>query len=336
MIDAADFVQPRDPARRFVNLDGSSPVALRAVLRWAVWDRVTGRRQRAPERAPVPRVSPDLATLARPPAEGEPARLTWLGHASFLVQLDGVSLLVDPVLGPRLFGGIPRNVPPGVPVAALPPVDRVLVSHSHYDHLDLPTIRAVKAPVLAGLGLERWFGRRGVAASELGWWSATRIGPVIVTFVPAQHWSRRTVLDTNETLWGGFVIEGTTATLYHSGDTAYFGGFREIGRRFAIDAALLPIGAYEPGWFMLRQHMDPEQALQAFEDLGARTFVAMHWGTFKLADEPLDEPPVRVERERVRRGLPRERVRVLAIGETLEVTRAGAPADVGTRPPLAR
>ncbi len=336
MIDSEAFVQPRGRERRFVNLDGTSPVRLRAVLRWAVWDRVTGRRRRAPERAPVPVATPDVARLARPPAEGEPARLTWLGHASFLVQLDGVSLLVDPVLGPRLFGGIPRNTPPGVPLGALPPVDRVLVSHSHYDHLDLPTIRAVGAPVVAGLGLASWFARRGVAASELGWWRTTRIGPVTVTFVPAQHWSRRTLRDTNETLWGGFVIEGSAATLYHAGDSAYFGGFREIGRRFELDAALLPIGAYDPGWFMLRQHMDPEQALQAFEDLGARTFVAMHWGTFKLADEPLDEPPVRVERERVRRGLPGDRVRVLAVGETLEVARAGTPAGVGTRAPPVR
>ena len=156
------------------------------------------------------------------------------------------------------------------------------------------------------------------------------MGAVRVTFVPAQHWSRRGLADTNETLWGGFVIEGSASTVYHSGDSAYFAGFRAIRDRFpAIDAALLPIGAYDPGWFMLRQHMDPEQALQAFVDLGARTFVAMHWGTFKLSDEPLDEPPRRLDAERLRRGLPEERVRVLAIGETLEVARAEASARVG-------
>ncbi|WP_242343130.1 MBL fold metallo-hydrolase [Anaeromyxobacter terrae] len=317
------FGQPHDRDGRFVNLDGSHPAGLATVLRWAVWDRLTGRRRRAPDRAAVPTVVADVASLSRPPAEGEPARLTWLGHASFLVQVDGVSLLVDPVLQPAIFGGIARNVPPGVPLDGLPPIDAQLVTHNHYDHLDLPTLRAVGAPVVAGLGLARWFGARGLAATELGWWRSTQVGSVRVTFVPAHHWSRRGPLDTNATLWGGFVVEGSNATVYHSGDSAYFAGFREIGDRFpSIDAALLPIGAYEPGWFMLRQHMDPEQALRAFADLGARTFVPMHWGTFKLADEPLDEPPRRVEAERVRRDLSPERVRVLAVGETLRVARS--------------
>ncbi|WP_243337628.1 MBL fold metallo-hydrolase [Anaeromyxobacter soli] len=325
------FEQPHDRAGRFVNLDGSRPVGLATVLRWAVWDRLTGKRRRAPERGSVLTVAADRARLARPPAEGEPARLTWLGHASFLVQLDGVSLLVDPALRPAIFGGIVRNVPPGVPLEDLPPIDAQLVTHNHYDHLDLPTLRSVGAPVVAGLGLARWLEARGLPATELGWWRSTRVGAVRVTFVPAHHWSRRGPLDTNATLWGGFVVEGSTATVYHSGDSAYFAGFREIGERFpGIDAALLPIGAYDPGWFMLRQHMDPEQALQAFEDLGARAFVAMHWGTFKLADEPLDEPPRRVEAERVRRGLPPERVRVLAVGETLEVARPLAVREPAT------
>jgi L-ascorbate metabolism protein UlaG (beta-lactamase superfamily) len=270
-------------------------------------------------------VAVDPASLARPPARGEPARLSWLGHASFLVQLDGVSLLVDPALGPTLFGGIARNVAPGVAIEDLPPIDAVLVSHSHYDHLDLPTIEEVGAPVIAGLGLEKLFRARRIFATELGWWRTARVGEVRVTFVPAQHWSRRGLFDTNETLWGGFVIEGSTATLYHAGDTAYFEGFGRIGERFPrIDAAMLPIGAYDPAWFMEKQHMNPEQALQAFEDLGARTFVAMHWGTFKLADEPLDEPPLRLDAERARRGIAPERVRVLAVGETLDVARPAA------------
>ena len=326
----AAFTQPRDEEGRFTNLDGSLPRGLAAALKWSVWDRITGKRRKTPDRAPVPTVAPDLATLRTPPAPGEPARITWLGHATFLVQLDGVSLLTDPALMPGIFGGVERNVPPGVRIEDLPRIDAVLVSHSHYDHLDLPTIQQVGAPVVAGLGLERWFRDRHVFATELGWWSSTRVGPVKITFVPSQHWSRRGLFDTNRTLWGGFVIEGSRATIYHSGDTAWFDGFKEIGARFpGIDAALLPIGAYDPPWFMETMHLNPEQALHAFQDLGARTFVAMHWGTFKLADEPLDEPPRRLEAERARLGIAPERVRVLAVGETLL---AGASRAAGAAP----
>jgi L-ascorbate metabolism protein UlaG (beta-lactamase superfamily) len=317
------FDQPRDAEGRFTNLDGTTPRGFSAVLRWKIWDRLTGQRRLTPDRAPVPAVAPDLALLAAPPAPGEPARITWLGHAAFLVQLDGISLLVDPVLMPSIFGGVDRNVPAPLRVEDLPEIHAVLVTHSHYDHLDLPTLRAVGAPVVAGLGLQRFFLDRDLAASELGWWSTTRVGPVKITFVPAQHWSRRTPFDTNRTLWGGFVVEGSRATVYHAGDTAAFPGFAEIAGRFPrIDAALLPIGAYDPAWFMEPMHLNPEQALAAFLALGARTLVPMHWGTFKLADEPLDEPPVRLEAERSRLGVAAERVRVLAVGESIEVARA--------------
>jgi L-ascorbate metabolism protein UlaG (beta-lactamase superfamily) len=324
---AEPFVQPRDPSGRFVNLDGTRPNSLGAVLRWAFWDRLTGKRRRSPDHAAVPMVAPDLSRLATPPPPGAPARVTWLGHAGFLVQLDGISLLVDPALQPEGVVGAGRNVPAPLRVTDLPPIRAVLITHGHYDHLDVPTLQAVHAPVIAGLGMERVLRARGLACTELGWWSAARVGDVTVTYVPAQHWSRRGLLDENETLWGGFVIQGAGATLYHSGDSALFDGFREIGARFpGIDAALLPIGAYDPGWFMERQHMNPEQALQAFQALGARTFVAMHWGMFKLTDEPLDEPPRRLEAERVRLALPAERVRVPAVGETFEVSRAGVAA----------
>jgi L-ascorbate metabolism protein UlaG (beta-lactamase superfamily) len=325
-IAAADgFRQPRDAAGRFVNLDGWSSPATGDVLRWWVLDSALGRRRRTAPRADVPTVAPDLARLRTPPAPGEGARVTWIGHATFLVQLDGLTFITDPVLSDALPGFVRRNVAPGVRLEDLPRVDAALVSHSHYDHLDLPTLARLRAPVYAGLGLRRYLEREGLVCAELGWWRSARLGGVTITFVPSQHWSRRGVADTNRTLWGGFVLQGSSATVYHSGDTAYFAGFREIGRRFPIDAALLPIGAYDPEWFMRRQHVTPEDALRAFQDLGARTFFAMHWGTFKLTDEPLDEPPRRLEAERARLGIPAERVRVLAIGETAEVRGPPAP-----------
>ncbi|RYZ09878.1 MAG: MBL fold metallo-hydrolase [Myxococcales bacterium] len=309
---------------RFVNLDGSEPQVLSSVLKWALVDRMMGRRRNGSTAHPAPRVSPDLQELKQPPPRGEPARLTWIGHASWLVQLDGVSLLIDPIFSESLGPGIHRFVPPGVSVAELPAIDAQLVTHNHRDHLDLPSLRAVGRPVVAGLGLTEFFAREQLPCTELDWWSETKVGPVTIRFVPSHHWSRRGLTDANETLWGGFVVEGSRARIYHSGDTAYFEGFGEIGRRVGpIDAALLPIGAYDPAWFMSKQHMNPEEAAQAFTDLGARTFVAMHWGTFKLTDEPLDEPPARLAAEWQRRQLSPERCLVPPVGGVLRVGNSG-------------
>ena len=304
---------------RFTNLDGSGAIAGSRVFRWAVLDRLAGRRRKSPPTAPVPAVAPDLPLLAKPPPPGEPARITWLGHASWLVQLDGASLLIDPVLG-DIPVRIRRNAPAPLQPAQLPRIDRTLLSHNHYDHYDRPSVLAAEAPVLAGAGMGKGL---PLPVRELRWWEAESINPHLrVSFVPSQHWSRRGLFDVNRALWGGFVIEGSRSRLYHAGDTAYFAGFREIGTRHpGLDAALLPIGAYDPAWFMETQHLNPEQAVQAFLDLGARLFVAMHWGTFKLTDEPLDEPSARLAAEWRRRGLALARLRIPAIGETLDLAR---------------
>ena len=300
---------------RFLNLDGSGPHPPGAVFRWAVLDKLAGRRRKSEPRLEVPWVKPDAALLATPPAPGEPARLTWLGHASWLVQLDGASLLIDPVFSRRLTYVVPRNAPPPLSPAELPRIDATLVTHGHYDHYDRPSVLAARARVLLGIGLGKGL---PLPAREMAWWDVERINDSLrVSFVPSQHWSRRGLFDTNDSLWGGFVVEGSVSRVYHAGDTAYFEGFAEIGARFpGIDAALLPIGAYDPPWFMEKQHMNPEHAAQAFADLGARDFFAMHWGTFKLTDEPLDEPPRRLREEWQRRGYASERLRIPAIGET--------------------
>lgn len=326
MLGAMAQQRPVSSRFRFVNLDGSEPHPLSAVLKWALVDKVMGRRRRGSVAAPAPLVEADFELLQRPPAVGQPARLTWIGHASWLVQLDGISLLIDPILFDGIGPGVRRFVPPGVPCARLPKIDAQLVTHNHRDHLDLPSLKAVGRPVIAGLGQQALVAGAGLECTELDWWNHTQLGPVAIHFVPSQHWSRRGLNDANATLWGGFVIQGSSVRLYHSGDTAYFDGFHEIGRRLGpLDAALLPIGAYDPAWFMSKQHMNPEEATRAFADLAARQFVAMHWGTFQLTDEPLDEPPARLRAEWQRCGLDPTRLHIPPVGDTLLIA-AGSPA----------
>jgi L-ascorbate metabolism protein UlaG (beta-lactamase superfamily) len=301
---------------RYRNLEPPyEPQPLSRVLKWAVGDKLRGKRRRSPKRFPEMKVvEPDHALLA-----SDAPSLTWVGHATWLIRLGGHSILTDPVWSESLGPGISRNVRPGISLEEARP-SVVLVSHNHRDHLDAPTIRRIGAAptyvVPAGLG--RFFTRRGAdKVVELDWWAHTQLGGLTIHFVPSQHWSQRGAADKNETLWGGFVLEAGGARIYFAGDTAYFEGFREIGRRFpGLEAALLPIGAYDPEWFMRVQHMNPEDAVNAFRSLGARLLCAMHWGTFKLTDEPLDEPPRVLEEIRRREQIPADRVWVAAIGES--------------------
>ena len=303
---------------RYRNLEPPhEPQSMRSVLKWAVVDRIAGRRRASPRRAEVPRVEPDLARI-----DQDTPSITWVGHATWLVCMAGHRVVTDPVWSTSIGPGIVRNVPPGLTLEQARPTV-VLVSHNHRDHLDAPTVARIggEAIYVVPEGLGQFFRKRGFAqVIELGWWQSTALGALNITFVPSQHWSQRGPLDRNETLWGGFVVEGDGRKVYFAGDTAYFGGFRSIGERFAgIDAALLPIGAYDPAWFMRRQHMNPDDAVAAFRDLGARLLCAMHWGTFKLTDEPLDEPPELLENARQREGIARDDVWVAAIGQTRQL-----------------
>ena len=305
---------------RFTNLDGSvNPHGFGTLLRWKLGLH-DGPRFEARPPAPTPVVANDGAGLRGAP---HPA-LTWIGHASFLVQLGGRSILIDPVFSERL-AVIRRAAPVGVRPVDLPKIDVVAVTHNHRDHMDASSLRGLgPEPVYAvPLGLGAWFRRAGLPrVVELEWWEQREIEGVAVTFVPAQHWSKRGLADDNASLWGGYVLEREGVRVYHSGDTAYFEGFALIRERCGpIDAAMLPIGAYEPRWFMKSQHMNPEDAVVAFEDLGAARFVAMHWGTFALTDEPLDRPPEELRRIWAERGLADARRAIPGIGETLRLDR---------------
>lgn len=284
---------------------------LRGFLRW----QLAGRPSVQPPGFTPPLVSNDGARLR---TEREHPSVTWIGHATLLLQANGVSVLTDPIFSERISGFVRRLAPPGIALENLPPIDLALISHNHRDHLDEPSVLALGSGVqfAVPLGLGAWFKRRGLTrVLELDWWQSAEFAPgARVTLVPAQHWSQRSLGDVNTTLWGGFVIETAHARFYFAGDTGYPAAFSEIGARCpGIDYALLPIGAYEPRWFMQPQHMSPADAASAFRELRARFLVPMHWGTFRLTDEPLDEPP-RLLREVM--GAAAGRIVQLGIGET--------------------
>lgn len=250
--------------------------------------------------------------------------ITWVGHATMLVRMADMVVLTDPMFSdyasPVPLIGPKRHVAPGVSLDQLSHVDLVTLSHNHYDHTDRDSIRALAARgahFVVPLGLGDLVRGAGGNATELDWWQSTIVGNLTVYCVPAQHFSRRGLTDADRTLWSGWVVSDAAHRFYHAGDTGYFGGFAEIAERLGpIDLAAVPIGAYEPSAMMRSVHVNPEEAVQAALDVGARVVVAMHFGTFDLADEPLDEPPRRFRAEAGRKGLGDDRAWVLDIGET--------------------
>ncbi|HEY8474041.1 MAG TPA: MBL fold metallo-hydrolase [Natronosporangium sp.] len=261
-----------------------------------------------------------VANGALPPIEPGATAVTWVGHATFVVRIGGLTILTDPVWSRRIPAVPARLTPVGVAWEALPAIDAVVISHNHYDHLDAPTIRRLPrtTPILVPAKLGRWFRKRGfTTVTELDWWQSHRIGSVQFDFVPAHHWSRRTLTDTCKTLWGGWVFTSDRSRVYFAGDTGYGHWFSEIGARYpGIDLALLPIGAYEPRWFMKSMHTNPEEAVQACQDLGAARMATMHWGTFILSGERVTEPPERAAKAWAEAGRAREDLWDLAVGET--------------------
>ena len=271
-----------------------------------------------------PLATPDPGFLA---ANRTRPTLTWIGHATFLIQIGGINVLTDPHFTSRAsplgWAGPGRLAPPGLSLRDLPAPDLILISHNHYDHLDDASVRWLarhhpKAVFVVPLGLRRWLQRRHVAnAVELDWWQRHQGHEFSVTAVPAQHFSGRTATDGNRTLWCGFILEAANRKIYFAGDTGYSKDFADIRKRHGpVDLALLPIGAYEPRWFMRAMHVNPEEAVRIHRDVGSRQSVAMHWGTFRLTEEPLDEPPKALAKALSEAHIPHEQFWVLQHGET--------------------
>jgi L-ascorbate metabolism protein UlaG (beta-lactamase superfamily) len=255
------------------------------------------------------RRKPDAPFGPPPPRLVEDGRLcvTFINHSTTLLQLDGINVLTDPVWSERVsplpFAGPRRHRPPGIRFEDLPPIDIVLVSHNHYDHLDVPTLRRLQSHIVTPLGNAALLKRHGIGSvTELDWWQSSGQ----ITAVPARHFSSRGISDRNRNLWGGFVITSRSGNVYFAGDTGWGEHFAEIGRRFApIRLALLPIGSYLPRWFMQPVHINPAEAVKAHEVLRAQTSVAVHFGTFALGDDGEKDPAHDLQEALAANGHPR-------------------------------
>ena len=269
---------------------------------------------------------PNDGSLLRANVADMTPMITWVGHSTFVVQMGGMTFLTDPIwsntpspvpaLGPRRF------VQPGIAISDLPAIDFVTISHNHYDHLDLPTLRtlAERDPdtvFLVPEGNGALLRSAGIGnVTELNWGQRAELGAVTVHCLPTQHWSKRSLTDTNKSLWSSWAVIGPDRRFYHAGDTGYFSGFKAIGKRLGpFDLAAIPIGAYTPRAMMKASHINPEEAVTTALDLAAQSAVGMHFGTFDLSDESLDEPPRRFLRAAEDQGLGEENAWVLKIGE---------------------
>jgi N-acyl-phosphatidylethanolamine-hydrolysing phospholipase D len=304
-----------------------------------------------PPATPTPMLVPDLGLIqsnAKAGAKMQPM-VTWIGHATVLAQFAGINLLTDPMFSDRAsplpFVGPLRKQKPGLWINELPTIDLVLISHDHYDHLDEASVRALAAQpggpplFVVPLGLKAWFAARDIRnVVELDWWQSHRLGAVEIVLTPVQHWSGRGLTDRLRTLWAGYALFSAQLHLFFAGDTGYSNDFNDIRHRFAerqtpalgggFDIALLPLGAYEPRWFMRGQHANPEEVVRVHRDLAAKSSLGIHWGTFSMSDEALDEPPRALAAARKAQGVADSAFFTMALGETRRLTPRKAHGNV--------
>lgn len=311
---------------RFRNLRETRHMGPADLLRWLL------TREKGPWR-PAEDVPPGPSPVAR--VTGGGMRVTVVGHATTLLQMDGLNILTDPIWSERCspvgFAGPRRVRPPALRFEDLPPIDVVVLSHAHYDHLDLPTLHRLAdrhhPRIFAGLGIGEFLARQGIGGVvELDWWQGVPLAPgVQLTSVPAQHFSNRGLTDQDETLWTGWVFSGPSGDAYFAGDTGAGPQFGLIRERFShLRLALLPIGAYRPEWFMERIHLSPAQAVEALAQVGAATGVAIHHGTFALADDGQDEPVEALAKALAAAPDPKPRLLALPFGQPFDAPPATA------------
>lgn len=310
-------------ATQFYNRYDNSPFA--SFWKWQ-WERLTNPRPSEPPFNPEI-VKTDVDYLR---ANRSDDTLTWIGHSTSLLQIEGVNVLMDPVFSERVspvsFLGPKRQVPLPFSLQELPSLDVVVVSHAHYDHLDLPTLKALakrdpQTLFLVPLGDQGLLKSQGIMnVQEFDWWENVVVRGLTFTFTPAQHWTARGLFDRNQTLWGGWHVKGAKLRVLYTGDTGYSKDFSDIQERLgSVDLALIPIGAYEPRWFMGKHHVSPEEAVMIHRDLKASLSVGVHWGTFHIADEPLARPVQDLDEALKKQDSLPGPFRVLKHGETIRI-----------------
>ena len=256
--------------------------------------------------------------------------MVWIGHATYLINKDNLTILTDPVFSKRAspvrFAGPKRLIPPAIPIDKLPKIDLITVSHNHYDHLDLRSLKKIykanpNAIFLVPKGDKRRLERRGIEnVIEFLWWEEIEIKGSKFTFTPVQHWSARGIADRNKSLWGGWFMNLKTETIYHAGDTGYSKDFIETKKRLGSPSiSLIPVGAYAPRWFMKTNHVNPPEAIQIAIDLESERNFGMHWGTFQLTDEEILEPPKLLKESLRDQGLPDNFFNILRPGQIVEL-----------------